>query len=130
MNSGPYILLLKEVEQSPLLKVGENHMDFFILYFVYSCLEFFWLFVPGYEDTKRISIDIPQLPEIPRINKSLYAVENVVRALNANERHVPFRDTKLTRMLQDSIGGASQALMITCLVSHLVTTICEISKIP
>ncbi|RWR91730.1 kinesin-like protein KIN-10C isoform X2 [Cinnamomum micranthum f. kanehirae] len=69
----------------------------------------------GYEDTKRMSIDIPQLLEIPRINKSLYAVENVVRALNANERHVPFRDTKLTRMLQDSIGGASQALMITCL---------------
>lgn len=130
MNSGPSILLLKEEEHSPLLKVGENLMDFFISYFVYSCLGFFWLFVSGYEDTKRMSIDIPQLLEIPRINKSLYAVENVVRALNANERHVPFRDTKLTRMLQDSIGGASQALMITCLVSHLVTTICENFKIP
>lgn len=42
-------------------------------------------------------------------------MENVVRALNVNDSRVPFRDTKLTRMLQDSIDGTSRALMITCL---------------
>lgn len=107
-------------------------MDSFLLYLFifYACLELFCLFESGYEDTKRMSIDIPHLNEIPKIKKSLYAVENVVRALNANERHVPFRDTKVTRMLQDSIGGASQALMITCLVSHLVTAGHRISKMP
>ncbi|XP_019051393.1 PREDICTED: kinesin-like protein KIN-10C isoform X2 [Nelumbo nucifera] len=52
--------------------------------------------------------------ESTRMNKSLYALQNVVHALNANER-VPYRESKLTRMLQDTLGGTSQILMVTCL---------------
>ncbi|KAJ4953313.1 hypothetical protein NE237_030145 [Protea cynaroides] len=52
--------------------------------------------------------------ETTRMNKSLYALQNVVYALNANER-VPYRESKLTRMLQDSLGEPSQILIVTCL---------------
>ncbi|RLM75176.1 kinesin-like protein KIF22 isoform X2 [Panicum miliaceum] len=35
-------------------------------------------------------------------------------ALNKNELRVPYRECKLTRMLQDSLGGSSRAVMIAC----------------
>lgn len=44
---------------------------------------------------------------------------NVVYALNANESRVPYRESKLTRVLQDSIGGTNRVLMLTCLVRPL-----------
>ena len=38
----------------------------------------------------------------------------VIHALNEGATHVPYRDSKLTRLLQDSLGGNSQTLMIAC----------------
>lgn len=70
----------------------------------------------GYEDTRKKSVDGPNLMENTKINKSLYALQNVVYALSVNESHVPYRESKLTRMLQDSFGGMNQILMVTCLV--------------
>lgn len=70
----------------------------------------------GYEDTRKKSADGPNLMENTKINKSLYALQNVVYALSVNESHVPYRESKLTRMLQDSFGGMNQILMVTCLV--------------
>lgn len=55
-----------------------------------------------------------------RVNKSLYALLNVVNALIANENRVPYRESKLTRMLQDSFGGRNRALMLICLVGLLI----------
>ncbi|CBI22700.3 unnamed protein product, partial [Vitis vinifera] len=69
----------------------------------------------GYEDTRKKSVDGPNLMENTKINKSLYALQNVVYALSVNESHVPYRESKLTRMLQDSFGGMNQILMVTCL---------------
>ncbi|KAK9291483.1 hypothetical protein L1049_019431 [Liquidambar formosana] len=71
----------------------------------------------GYQDARRKSIDGSNLVENTRINKSLYALQNVIYALNANESHVPYRESKLTRMLQGSLGGTNRIMMITCLVS-------------
>jgi hypothetical protein len=51
------------------------------------------------------------------INHSMLALANVMRALaceHAQDRHVPYRGSKLTRLLQDSIGRASRTLMIAC----------------
>ncbi|KAA8533711.1 hypothetical protein F0562_031228 [Nyssa sinensis] len=69
----------------------------------------------GYEDARGKSSDVLNLVESTRINKSLYALLNVVYALNANESRIPYRESKLTRMLQDSLGGTNHVLMITCL---------------
>lgn len=52
------------------------------------------------------------------INKGLLTLGNVISALGDDSKrgkvHVPYRDSKLTRMLQDSLGGNSQTLMICC----------------
>ncbi|GMY39578.1 kinesin-like protein KIN-10C isoform X2 [Fagus crenata] len=69
----------------------------------------------GYEDARRKSVDGLNLVECTKINKSIYAIHNVVYSLNANESHIPYRESKLTHMLKDSLGGMSRILMITCL---------------
>jgi hypothetical protein len=51
------------------------------------------------------------------INSGLLALGNVISALGDDSRkssHVPYRDSKLTRLLQDSLGGNSQTLMMAC----------------
>ncbi|XP_061952403.1 kinesin-like protein KIN-10C isoform X8 [Populus nigra] len=70
----------------------------------------------GYQDARRKSIDGHNLVESTRnINKSIHAIHNVVYSLKANETHVPYRESKITTMLQDSLGGDGRILMVTCL---------------
>ncbi|XXQ29945.1 Kinesin-like protein [Plasmodiophora brassicae] len=47
------------------------------------------------------------------INRSLLALGNCITALGSNSSFVPFRDSKLTRMLKDSLGGNTKTVMIT-----------------
>ena len=49
------------------------------------------------------------------INSGLLALGKVISALSSGRPHVPFRDSKLTRVLQDSLGGNSKTLMIVCI---------------
>mmetsp|Transcript_4528 Transcript_4528/g.11315 ORF Transcript_4528/g.11315 Transcript_4528/m.11315 type:complete len:575 (-) Transcript_4528:133-1857(-) len=54
-----------------------------------------------------------QLEEAKNINKSLSALGNVIKALtDGKASYVPYRDSKLTRILQDSLGGTSRACLI------------------
>lgn len=46
------------------------------------------------------------------INKSLLALGNCINSLADGLKHVPYRDSKLTRLLKDSLGGNCQTLMI------------------
>lgn len=46
------------------------------------------------------------------INRSLLALGNCINALAEGRRHVPYRDSKLTRLLQDSLGGNCKTVMI------------------
>ncbi|GMH36345.1 hypothetical protein BSKO_04213 [Bryopsis sp. KO-2023] len=49
------------------------------------------------------------------INKSLSALANVISALtDGKSKHIPYRDSKLTRVLQDSLGGTSKTTLIVC----------------
>lgn len=51
------------------------------------------------------------------INSGLLALGNVISALGDEARrttHIPYRDSKLTRLLQDSLGGNSQTMMLAC----------------
>lgn len=52
------------------------------------------------------------LQEAKAINKSLSALSNVIKALGDGKKHVPYRDSKLSRLLQDSLGGTAK----TCLI--------------
>ena len=54
-----------------------------------------------------------RLKEATKINLSLSALGNVISALVAGAgKHVPYRDSKLTRLLQDSLGGNTRTIMI------------------
>lgn len=48
------------------------------------------------------------------INKGLLVLGNVINALVDLKTHVPYRDSKLTRILQDSLGGNSKTTMVAC----------------
>ena len=57
-----------------------------------------------------------RLNEGANINRSLLALANCINALadkTKRQGHVPYRDSKLTRLLKDSLGGACQTVMIT-----------------
>ncbi|XP_073008511.1 kinesin-like protein KIN-10C isoform X2 [Typha latifolia] len=69
----------------------------------------------GNEDNRRTCNEGIRLQESAKINQSLFALSNVIYALNNNEPRIPYRESKLTRILQDSLGGTSRALMIACL---------------
>ncbi|XP_028905217.1 kinesin-like protein KIF3B [Ornithorhynchus anatinus] len=54
-----------------------------------------------------------QLKEATKINLSLSALGNVISALvDGRTTHVPYRDSKLTRLLQDSLGGNAKTVMV------------------
>jgi len=55
------------------------------------------------------------LRETQNINLSLSALGNVIAALGEGAPHVPFRDSKLTALLEGSLGGDSKCLMFCCL---------------
>ncbi|XP_036425405.1 kinesin heavy chain-like [Colossoma macropomum] len=55
------------------------------------------------------------LDEAKNINKSLSALGNVISALaEGTKTHVPYRDSKMTRILQDSLGGNCRTTIIIC----------------
>jgi len=81
----------------------------------------------GSERTKKTGSEGLTLTEANYINKSLSYLEQVVVALSAKERdYVPYRQSKLTHILKDSIGGNSMTLMIANIwpeVTHIEETI-------
>ena len=55
------------------------------------------------------------LKEAQNINKSLSALGDVIAARAAKQGHIPFRNSTLTYLLQDSLSQDSKTLMITCI---------------
>lgn len=57
------------------------------------------------------------------INKSLLALGNCISALTDPKRstHIPYRDSKLTRILKDSLAGNCKTIMIGCISPHPFT---------
>eukprot|EP01051_Picozoa_sp_SAG22_P019072 SAG22_NODE_3404_length_1731_cov_3.185662_2_plen_114_part_00 len=59
------------------------------------------------------------LKEAQNINKSLSTLGNCIKALTAKAAtHVPFRDSKLTRLLQDSLGGNTKTTLVVACSPH------------
>lgn len=59
----------------------------------------------GSERQSKTGAEGAQLREGAAINKSLSVLGNVINALAEGKKHVPYRDSKLTRLLQNSLGG-------------------------
>ncbi|CAH8545024.1 unnamed protein product [Dicrocoelium dendriticum] len=70
----------------------------------------------GSERQSKTGASGDRFKEAAKINLSLSALGNVISALvDAKVKHVPYRDSKLTRLLQDSLGGNTKTLMIACI---------------
>jgi hypothetical protein len=72
----------------------------------------------GSERAKRTGAVGMRFKESVTINCGLLALGNVISALGDERKrghHVPYRESKLTRMLQDSLGGNSRTCMIACI---------------
>jgi hypothetical protein len=56
------------------------------------------------------------IKETGNINKSLFTLGKVIKSLTSKKAnpYIPYRDSKLTMLLMDSLGGTSKALMIAC----------------
>ncbi|XP_037610514.1 kinesin-like protein KIF22 [Sebastes umbrosus] len=68
----------------------------------------------GSEDNRRTGNQGIRLKESGAINLSLFTLNKVVDSLNSGTAvRVPYRDSKLTRLLQDSLGGSAHSVMIT-----------------
>jgi kinesin family protein C2/C3 len=66
----------------------------------------------GSERVRKSKVEGEQLKEATFINKSLSALGNVMEALDRKASHVPYRDSKLTYLLQDALGGNSRTMMV------------------
>ncbi|EEF29115.1 kinesin-like protein KIN-4A isoform X2 [Ricinus communis] len=86
----------------------------------YFCAKLHLVDLAGSERAKRTGSDGLRLKEGIHINRGLLALGNVISALGDEKKrkegvHVPYRDSKLTRLLQDSLGGNSKTVMIACI---------------
>ena len=73
----------------------------------------------GSERLKASKSDGTMAKETANINRSLFMLGKVIAMLSdgatsADRKHIPYRDSKLTKLLMDSLGGSSLALMIAC----------------
>ncbi|KAJ2559888.1 hypothetical protein EV175_000122 [Coemansia sp. RSA 1933] len=66
----------------------------------------------GSEDNRRTENGRDRMAESSAINRSLFVLGQVVEALNTGAARVPYRDSKMTRILQDSLGGECLGMMI------------------
>jgi kinesin family protein 4/21/27 len=88
---------------------------------VTSISKFTFVDLAGSERMKKTGAEGERAREGIKINEGLLALGNVINALADEERlakekkiHVPYRQSKLTRLLQDALGGNSQTLFLAC----------------
>jgi len=88
---------------------------------VTSTSRFTFVDLAGSERMKKTGAEGERAREGIKINEGLLALGNVINALADEDRlargekvHVPYRQSKLTRLLQDALGGNSQTLFLAC----------------
>ncbi|KAM3877444.1 kinesin-like protein KIFC3 [Diretmus argenteus] len=83
----------------------------------------------GSERIAKSGAEGSRLREAQCINKSLSALGDVINALRSKHSHVPFRNSRLTYLLQDSLSGDNKTLMmvqVSPLVSNMSESVCSL----
>nr|XP_019953603.1 PREDICTED: kinesin-like protein KIF3B [Paralichthys olivaceus] len=103
-SSRSHAIFLITVECSEVGPDGEDHIRVGKLNMVD---------LAGSERQSKTGAKGKRLKEAAKINLSLSALGNVITALvDGKSTHIPYRDSKLTRLLQDSLGGNAKTVMI------------------
>jgi len=103
-SSRSHAIFVITVECSELGVDGENHIRVGKLNLVD---------LAGSERQAKTGAQGERLKEATKINLSLSALGNVISALvDGRSSHIPYRDSKLTRLLQDSLGGNARTVMV------------------
>lgn len=94
------------------IKLTQKHMETEVI----KRSNLFLVDLAGSEKVDKTGAQGQTLEEAKKINSSLSALGNVINALtDGKSTHIPYRDSKLTRILQESIGGNSRtSLIINC----------------
>ncbi|NXX11960.1 KIF3B protein, partial [Podargus strigoides] len=103
-SSRSHAIFVITIECSELGLDGENHIRVGKLNLVD---------LAGSERQAKTGAQGERLKEATKINLSLSALGNVISALvDGKSTHIPYRDSKLTRLLQDSLGGNAKTVMV------------------
>nr|XP_040048342.1 kinesin-like protein KIF3B [Gasterosteus aculeatus aculeatus]XP_040048344.1 kinesin-like protein KIF3B [Gasterosteus aculeatus aculeatus] len=103
-SSRSHAIFVITVECSELDDDGENHIRVGKLNLVD---------LAGSERQTKTGAQGERLKEATKINLSLSALGNVISSLvDGRSSHIPYRDSKLTRLLQDSLGGNARTVMV------------------
>merc|ERR1719393_74628 len=103
-SSRSHSIFLVTIEQACIGPDGEEHIRVGKLNMVD---------LAGSERQSKTGATGERLKEATKINLSLSALGNVISALvDGKSSHIPYRDSKLTRLLQDSLGGNTKTVMV------------------
>ncbi|KAE8574212.1 hypothetical protein XENTR_v10003328 [Xenopus tropicalis] len=103
-SSRSHAIFMITIECSQIGLDGENHIRVGKLNLVD---------LAGSERQTKTGAQGERLKEATKINLSLSALGNVISALvDGRSTHIPYRDSKLTRLLQDSLGGNAKTVMV------------------
>ena len=106
-SSRSHSIFTIEIESSQLLENGKENIRVGKLNLVD---------LAGSERQSKTGATGDRLKEATKINLSLSALGNVISALvDGKSKHIPYRDSKLTRLLQSSLGGNTKTLMVACI---------------
>ncbi|KAF5296181.1 hypothetical protein FQA39_LY12635 [Lamprigera yunnana] len=73
----------------------------------------------GSENARKTGNEGSQFQEGVNINKSLFNVGHVIRALSTNSSHIPYRDSMITTILRDSLNNTNFITLIACISPDL-----------